>query len=92
MAVGAFRRGAFVDHDFFAGDQAGLNVAFGARDVGVTAGQGEVRFCVVIESGWHPALRVVAVGAMCLIVLGEELGVVRVVMAGFALCRGALEA
>jgi len=46
---------------------------------------------VVIERGRNPVLRVVAVAAVGPGILGHELPVVRVVVASFALLRGALE-
>ena len=47
---------------------------------------------VVVEGGRHPALRIVAIDAMSFSVLSDELGIVSVVVAGFALLWGALEA
>ena len=68
-------------------------MAFGAGDVGVAAGEREMSFGGVVEGGWRPVLRVVAVGAMGFVVLGGgELVVVDVVVAGFALLRRACKA
>ena len=92
MAIRAFFRGVFVDHDFLVARRTRLRVTLGARDVGVPASQGKVRFSVVVKDGWRPAHGIVAVGAMCLIVFGQKLTVMGIIVAALALCWSALKA
>ena len=67
-------------------------MAFGAGDAGVATGEREMSFGAVVETGWRPVLRVVAVGAVGFVVFrGGELAVVDVIVAGFALLRRACE-
>ena len=49
VAVDAFGCSVFIDHDRFAGDQFGLDVALGAGHIGVPAGQCEMGARIVIE-------------------------------------------
>ena len=92
MAVDASRGSIFVDDDRSVGNQSGLRMALGARDVGVAAGEGKVGAGVVIEAGGYPALGVVAIDAVGLAVFSDKLGVVSVPVAGFALRGGTFEA
>src|SRR5579863_3733981 len=93
VAIGAFREGIFVDDHLPLADGSGLRVAFGAKDVGVAAGEREMGPGVVVECGWRPVLRIVAIGTMGFVVLDcGELTVVNVVVAGFALLGRACKA
>ncbi len=91
MAIGAFAGGIFVDDDLLAGGCVRLNVALGAGNFGVAAGQRKVRFRFVVECGGSPALGVVAIGAMGLVVFGEELIGVGILVTGLALRGSALK-
>lgn len=91
MAVGALSRRVLVNDDFLVSYRAGLHMAFGAVNVGVASGQGEASFSVVIKGGGRPALRIVAISAVRLIVLGQELFVVSVGVTRFALRWRALK-
>lgn len=92
MAVDALVRGVFVDHDLFVCNCSGLGMALGTRDIGMATGQGKVSPGVMVKGGGCPPLSVVTIGAVSLIVLGQELFIVGVRMAGFALIGCALEA
>ena len=85
VAVGALIGGVFVDDDFLACCCPRLGVALCARNIGVGSGQGEMCFRVVVERRGRPALRNVTVAAKGLIVVGQELPVVDILVAGFAL-------
>lgn len=91
VAVHAFGGRIFVNDNLFFTHEPGLNVALVAGNVGMPTGQGEMCASVVVEGGRHPALDIVAIAAMGLAVLGEELTVVGIVVAGFALLRSSLE-
>jgi hypothetical protein len=91
VTISAFVGHLFVNHDHLVGYQIGLRMALGAFDVGVAAGQRQMRSRVVIESGRDPSLRVVAIAAMGLPVFCDELPVMRVLVAIFALLRRAFE-
>jgi len=91
VAVHAFIRRISVDHDGLVADHLGLNVALGARNVGMSSRQRQMRFRIVIERRRNPALRRVAVPAMGLGVLGHELPIVGVIVARLALLWNALE-
>ena len=67
-------------------------MALVAGHVGVTAGESEMSAGVVVEGGRHPALRIVAIDAMSFSVLGDELRIVGILVARFALLWGAFEA
>ena len=69
-----------------------MAMTFVAGHVGVAASQREVRFGVVIKAGRNPAMRVVAIGAVGLVVLGKELPVVGVFVTGFAQSGSAFKA
>lgn len=90
VAIRALERRALVDHDLFAFDNPGLLVALVARHVGVATGKWQAGF-VMVEDRWLPSRHVVAVGAMRGVVLGGELPIVRVLMAGFTFLRSAFE-
>jgi len=85
MAVGALIRRVFVHHDVLVSHRARLRMTFRAGNIRVAAGQRQVRPGVMVEGGWGPSLRIVALGAASLIILCEELSAVSVVVAGFAL-------
>ena len=60
-------------------------MALVAGYVGVTTGEREMSTRVVVESGRHPTLRIVAIGTMGFAVLGGELRIVGIVVASLAL-------
>jgi len=91
MAIGAFIRRVLVNDDCLFADLLGLLMTFVAGDVHVPSRQGKMGLGVVIERRRNPALRIVALAAVRLSILGHELLVVSVVVAGFALLRRALE-
>lgn len=66
-------------------------MALDTRHVGMAAGQSEVGAGIVIECGGNPALGIVAIDAMGLSVLGLELRIVSLDVAGFTLLRSAFE-
>lgn len=84
MAVHALDGSVLINHDGLICEQFGLNVTLGARDVGVAPGQGKMSAGIMIEGGGHPSLGIVAIYAMGLAILGEKLGIVGVIVAGFA--------
>jgi len=92
VAIDAFVRRVFVHHDLFVSHHPRLHMALGTRNIGVPTGQGKMRLGVMVKGRRRPALRIVAIGTVSLIVLGQELAVVGIFVAGFALRRGALEA
>ena len=92
MAVDAFIRGVFVDHNLFVCNHAGLDMALGTWDIGMATGQGKVSPGVMVKGRGRPPLSVVAIGAVSLIVLRRELLIVGVGVAGFTLSGRAPEA
>ena len=91
MAVYALVGCVLIYDDQFFTHESGLQVALGTRHVGMASGESEMRPGVVIESGRHPALRVVAIGAVGLGILGDKLAVVNVIVASLTLLWCALE-
>ena len=85
MTVHTLVRRLFVNYNLFIPDQFDVGVALVARNISVPTGQGEVSPGVVIESGRNPARSIVAIIAMCRIVLGNELANVGVFVARLAL-------
>lgn len=92
MAVDALGGSVLINHNGFVSDHFCLNVTFVTTHVGMAAGKRKVSASIVIERRGNPTLRIVAVGAMSLTVFGDELRIVGVLVASFALLRGALEA
>ena len=90
MAIGTLRRRLFVDNHGLGFDHARLLMAFVASHACMSALQGEMRPGVMVESGGHPALRIVAVPTRCFPGLGE-LAVMGVFMTIFANLRRVLE-
>ena len=80
-----------VDDDLLVPDRAGLQVTFGARHVGMATGQREMRAGVVVEPRGYPALGMVAIRTVRLTIFSQELLIVGIVVAGFALARCAAE-
>lgn len=83
MAIRTLVRRVLVDHDGLFVHEARLDVALGARNVGVAAGERQSCFRVMIEGGRHPALRIMAICAMRLAVFRLELSVMRIVVTRF---------
>jgi len=92
VAIDALHEGILVDDHIAAADRPGLRMTFGAGDVGMATSKREMGFDVVVERGWGPVLRIVAVRAVGFVVPGYELVVVDVVVAGFASLRRACKA
>ena len=90
MAIDAFNGAVLVDHDLLFPDHFGLHVTLRAGDTRMPARQRQMRLVMVKRRG-NPPLRVVAVGAVGLAVLCQELPVVGVLVAGFTLHRRAFE-
>ena len=67
-------------------------MAFSAGNIGMSTGQGKVRLGIVVKGRGHPALGIVAIAAMGLAVLGNELRIVGVVVTSLTLLRSAFEA
>ena len=91
VAVYAFVGGGLVNDDGFVADEFGLHVTLVTSHVGMSAGEGEVGAGVVVEGGRHPALGIVAIGAVSLAILGDKLGIVSVLVASLTLLWRALE-
>lgn len=92
MAIDALCGSIFVDDDGLFGNKFGLGMAFGAGNIRMAAGEGEVSAGIVIEGGRNPALSVVAIDAVSLAVFSDKLRIVSVNVAGFALLGSAFEA
>ena len=92
VAIDAFVGGVLVHNNLFVSDLASLGMALGTRDVCVTSSKSKVGFGVVVKRGRNPTSGVVAISAVCLIVLGLKLLVVGIFMASFALGGSALKA
>lgn len=67
-------------------------MALVAGNVGVPAGQWQVGPGVVVERGGNPTRGVVAIVTMCSVVLGDELSIVSILVAGFAILWSSLKA
>lgn len=71
VTIGTLGRGLFIDDHWLTHDHPSLRVTFVARYVCVAPRQGEVRSCVVVERGRHPALGVVAIRTGSFPLLGK---------------------
>lgn len=91
VAVRTLVRRVFVNHNFFLANRSRLRMAFAAVDIRMSTRQRQVRLRVMVKCGGHPTLHIMAFRAMRLIVFGQELSIVRVLMAGLALLRRAFE-
>ena len=91
MAIGTFVGCVLVNNDGSVRNQAGFHVALGARNACMPSGQGQMGARVVIKCGGNPMLGVMTIAAMGFGVLGHELAVVGILVAGFALLRRAFE-
>lgn len=92
MAVDALVGSVLVNHDVLVSNGASFEVALGARNVGVSAGQLEMGLGVMVEGGGDPALGRVAIGAVGQMIPSKELTVMSVLMTCLALCWSAFEA
>ena len=90
VTVHTLDRAVLVNNDLLFTNHFGLSMAFRASDIRVATRQRKMRF-VMVKSRRSPALGVVAIDTVSLAVLGQELPVMSVVVAGFTLHGCALE-
>ena len=90
MAIDALNGAVLVNHDLLFPDHFGLRVTLRAGDTRMPARQRQMCLVMIKRRG-NPPLRVVAVGAVGLAVLCQELPVMGVLVAGFTLHRRAFE-
>jgi len=91
VTVDALAGRVLVNHHILVCHQPHLGMTFATGNVGMTTCQSEVGPGVVVERRRCPPLNSVAVSAMGLPILGDELPVVRIQMARLALHRRAFE-
>lgn len=89
VAVRAFIGCVPVNHDLIVFHRSCLNVALGAGDICMPPGQGKVGPGAMVKGGRSPAKGVMAIGAVGFVVFGNELSIMGVLVASFAL-RGRL--
>jgi len=92
MAVHALVRCVLVHDNLLITNRAPLHVAFATRNVRVPARQRQMGPRVMVKCGWSPALRIMAVGAVGLVVLGQKLAIVSILVASFTGCGRTFEA